>query len=895
MADIDKLAGPDGGDEGLRLAKFWLGQIDKVKDDPRQKRWIKRGQTIEKRYRDERTRVDGEDGNKRYNALWANVQILTPAIYGKCPTPIAERRFRDKDPTGRAAAQILERALRNEVEINGFHDAIVHAVSDYLLPGRGVVWVRYEPEIEEGISVVTEGYLDVKDDEGSIEPEDAGKERLRLNPDQAAEPGEETEATQAEAEADDEAFDDDEEEKLRDTGDRIVRESCPVDYINWEDFMTFPHNARIWKEVTAVCKKVYMTRDQLKTRFGKEIGGKITMRKDNRITSGYDGPDMNPEDKAIVYEIWSLTTKEVLWIAEGYEYLCDRKDDPLRLEHFFPVPRPLFANTTNGTLYPVADYIEYQDQAIQIDELTQRISMLSKACKVAGVYNAAAKDIQRLMQESVENELIPVDDWAAFAEKGGIAGNISFIPLKEIMGVLNELMQIKDKQIQEMDRLTGINDIMRGTTDARETLGAQRIKTNSSGTRLERRQNEVARFCRDVIRIIADIMSQHFSDQSMVEASGAMYEEGLGQVDFASASETQEIMQQLLGPQGMQPQLPGPPQQLALPPPTPPAGGVPPMGGSPMPVPAPGGMPGAPGGGLPPQGPPPMGLPGQPPTPALPGGIGQPPMMAGGPPGMQTPQLPPELVKQLVGMKRIKDGLGLIRNEKLRGFRVDIEVDSTIYGDSNQEKSDRTQFLTAVTGYLQQTMAMAAQVPEIAPLLGKLLQFGVRGFKVGRDLEASIEDFCDEATALAKQKQQQAQQAAQNSPQAITAQASMVKAKAADKAVDAKAGTDKAKLASDVQRDQTKAQSEARKDQAEVQRQAIENQGEQANKVMEMHQQQQEQAGDERKAAADMQLKNMDMEMKKMQMQFERMKMMYETIKMSREAMQPMADVAKEG
>ena len=44
-----------------------------------------------------------------------------------------------------------------------------------------------------------------------------------------------------------------------------------------------------------------------------------------------------------------------------------------------------------------------------------------------------------------------------------------------------------------MDRLTGITDIMRGTTDARETLGGQRLKSNSAGTRLQRRQNEAAR------------------------------------------------------------------------------------------------------------------------------------------------------------------------------------------------------------------------------------------------------------------------------------------------------------------------------------------------------------------------------------------------------------------
>ena len=264
-------------------------------------------------------------------------------------------------------------------------------------------------------------------------------------------------------------------------------------------------------------------------------------------------------------EIWSLPDKAVYWVAEGYEYLCDRKDDPLQLENFFPCPRPLYANATTGTLIPVPDYIEYQDQAIQIDELTQRTAMLAKACKVAGVYNAAAKDIQRLLQESVENELIPVDDWAAFADKGGVAGNISLLPLKEIIGVLNELMQIKEKTVQEMDRLTGITDIMRGTTDARETLGGQRLKTNSAGTRLTRRQNEVARFARDTLRIMADIMAQHFSPQSLIEVSGALYEEGLGDIDMPSLTSLQSPQQ--IAPQATTPPTNAGPGPASMPPP----------------------------------------------------------------------------------------------------------------------------------------------------------------------------------------------------------------------------------------------------------------------------------------------------------------------------------------
>jgi len=278
-----------------------------------------------------------------------------------------------------------------------------------------------------------------------------------------------------------------------------------------------------------------MTSEQMKRRFGNEIGRAIPFQKDDRKTRRQEDTRQGHQidEKAQVYEIWDKTQQEVIWVAEGYQYLCDRKDDPLQLEHFFPCPRPLYANTTNNTLTPVPDFIQYQDQALQIDELTQRINQLAKACKVAGVYNAAAKGIQRLFNESVENEMIPVDDWAAFSEKGGVAGNLSFIPLKEIMGVIEELTKVKERATAEMDRLTGINDIMRGVSeDAREALGSKRLKANASGTRLQSRQDEIARFATDILRIMADIMCRHFSVQSLIEVSGALYEEGLGTENF---------------------------------------------------------------------------------------------------------------------------------------------------------------------------------------------------------------------------------------------------------------------------------------------------------------------------------------------------------------------------
>src|SRR4029077_1328145 len=193
------------------------------------------------------------------------------------------------------AAQILERALRNEIEICGFDEALQQAVRDYLLPGRGTVWVRYEPEVEESVSIAQGGDLDIKDDKGDIEnPENDDEGET-----EGSDTGEEVEASGSDTETP-------EETKLIETGDRITRESTPVDYVHWDDFFTIPFNARVWKEVTAVGRRVFMTHDRMKARFGRQIAKDVPLRKDSRVTYRYEGPDQDPDDKAEVYEIWSL-------------------------------------------------------------------------------------------------------------------------------------------------------------------------------------------------------------------------------------------------------------------------------------------------------------------------------------------------------------------------------------------------------------------------------------------------------------------------------------------------------------------------------------------------------------------------------------------------------------
>jgi hypothetical protein len=239
---------------------------------------------------------------------------------------------------------------------------------------------------------------------------------------------------------------------------------------------------------------------------------------------------------------------------------------------------------------------------------------------------------------------------------------------------------------------------------------------------------------------------------------------------------------------------------------------------------------------------------------------------------MPQPPVPPEIKAKLDALERIIRAISLLRDEKLIGFRVDIEVDSTIYSNSEQEKADRTEFLRATTDYLQQAMMMGQQMPELVPLLGKFLQFGVRSFKIGRDLESAIEEMVEELPQLIEKHMQLGAQ--RPPPDLIRAQAQMVKAQAQAGDIQSKHQFEMLKANADWQEAQQKAQSDQQKAQAEVGRQALENQGLQAKTQTDavkahagVQKIQMDAASNSQQHQMDMMMKKMDMILKIVEMQ----------------------------
>jgi hypothetical protein len=454
-------------------------------------KWTARTKKIIKRYRDD---TRGQTGNEtaKFNILWSNVQTLIPAVYAKLPKADITRRFGDNDQVGRVASQILERAIDFEIEhYPDFRSTMKYAVEDRFLGGRGTAWVRYEPHVRpQGI-----------EDDGVQVTEDV-------------EAGE-----------------------LSEVPEEIEYERAPVDYVHWRDF---GHSqARTWEEVSQVWRWVYMSKEALVERFGEEIARKIPLDQGPEPLNAYN-ESKRSYNRAKICELWDKETLKVYWLCKGMPQIIDVRDDPLGLEGFFPCPKPLYSTTTSDTLVPVPDFILYQDQAMELDILSDRIDGLVKALRVRGVYDASQPALQRLLTEGDNNALIPVDKWMAFSEKGGLKGSIDLLPLDQIAQTLLNCYQARADIKGQIYEITGISDIIRGQSAASETATAQQIKGQYAGLRLRSMQEDVALFASELIRLKAQVMCAKFQPQTILSYAAAQQ---MAPVDQQMIPQALQLMQ----------------------------------------------------------------------------------------------------------------------------------------------------------------------------------------------------------------------------------------------------------------------------------------------------------------------------------------------------------------
>lgn len=479
-----------------------------------------RGKQIQNRYRLERENVDAEIYQDRYNILYSSTETMRPSLYAQTPKVQATKRQRDRDnPYVTYATMMLESMGQYALEEVAFDSIIKNCIQDYLLPGMGQAWVRYEPVIK----------------------------RRKMDDDKP----------------------DDDEENYE---EYLSAEGLALDYVFYKDFLTGV--GRTWEELPWIARRVYFSKEKAERRFGAEKAAKLQY---SHTASGDNNKTRPGDDKggcqAIVYEIWDKHERKVIWYSPDFaDDVLDQIDDPLKLRNFWPCPQPLRAVWSTDTFVPKGFYSQYRAQAEELDNLTERVRYLTQALRLVGVYDASQAGLAQLLQ-SKGNKMIPVDSWAVFAQNGGIRGSIEFLPIKEVAEVLASLLQQREVVKNEIYEITGFSDIVRGVSKASETLGAQQLKADWAGGRLRDAQKEVQRFCRDIIAIMCEIMAEQFSDETVAMYVGFEPPEITPQEQQAYAQYAAQLVQYnaqltLPSPNGQPPQMPQKPpptgQQTAI-------------------------------------------------------------------------------------------------------------------------------------------------------------------------------------------------------------------------------------------------------------------------------------------------------------------------------------------
>lgn len=448
----------------------WQGEIQMAEKEL--EKYKRSSRKIVKEFRADRKESDVADPSmeRKFNLFTANTQILQTALLNQQPKPDVSREFGDPfDDVGRVAGYILERALLAHSRQNNFQlfHILSNVVQDNLVPGLGISWHTYKAEIEDGELPPT-------------------PEELARNPD--AKPTKYSEVTS---------------EELID------------EYVYWEDLLWSP--CRVWEECRWVARKVYMTKDKLIERFGKEKGEKVSLNYTPKKSENSVETKNQLFQQAVVYEIWDKESKTIIWWSTGFEDILDEKPDYLKLKNFWPFPRPLFATLSNGQLIPIPDYKYASDQYRELNDINTRISLLVRACRVAGVYDKASPQVSGLLNNAAENVLIPADQWAAFAEKGGMKGVIDWLPLEQIVATIAELLKAREDVKAQIYEVTGMSDIIRGASKASETLGAQKLKAQYASMRIQKRQKDVTIYVSGVFDIQGNLMRIHMAPEKIAE------------------------------------------------------------------------------------------------------------------------------------------------------------------------------------------------------------------------------------------------------------------------------------------------------------------------------------------------------------------------------------------
>lgn len=281
--------------------------------------------------------------------------------------------------------------------------------------------------------------------------------------------------------------------------DGYIKEAEQVNtvYVNPLNFLADTENVDVWEDVEWIARRVFIKLEDLSENF------------DNHIVDWFYKYSKQ-QNSITVYEIWDKKTRCIYYLSPEYtpDFLAIN-EDTLHLSGFFPMPKPIMATLTNDGIIPVPDYIEIKSLLSELDGVNNRMRLTMQAIKVSGCYDNSFPELANILDKDIT--LISLSDFDKLKEAGGIKGVIDFAPIEQYISALKILAERRQILVNSIYEVTGVSDIMRGVSKSGDTATAINSKTNFGTLRNQDRQNDMQRFLKDLLRIKAEIICEHFS------------------------------------------------------------------------------------------------------------------------------------------------------------------------------------------------------------------------------------------------------------------------------------------------------------------------------------------------------------------------------------------------
>jgi len=248
-----------------------------------------------------------------------------------------------------------------------FDNYMLSSVKDMQLPGRGSLRVHYQAEFEQ-----------VEDEEGEM------------------------------------------------VDGEVTSEEVYYSSIDWDCLLFGP--AERWEDLPWLAIKHKFDKEAVKKQF-PDFADKVNYSETQKGENQDDDENARVEPESVFWEILDKETRQVLWYAEDYrDSLVKVVDDPWGFKDFWPLPKPLYAFSSTTSMVPVAEFLQYDVLADQLEDITVRMGRIIRAMRVRGIYDSTMSELGKLF-DGGDNQMIPAENLSRLIDNGGLDKAIWMFPI----------------------------------------------------------------------------------------------------------------------------------------------------------------------------------------------------------------------------------------------------------------------------------------------------------------------------------------------------------------------------------------------------------------------------------------------------------------------------------